>query len=36
MLALGIVGVLTFDGIEITAFFKTIDRMFVMYDIIKD
>jgi len=26
----------TFDGVEITAFLKTINKMFVTHDIIKD
>ena len=29
-------GALTFDGVKIITFFKTIDKMFVMYNIIKD
>ena len=36
MLAFGIAGALMFDGVEITVFLKTIDKMFAMHDITGD
>ena len=36
MPALEIAGIPMFDGAEITAFFKTIDKMFATHDIIGD